>query len=498
MKHILKTKLFYFLLICIAAGVMVTQSPGNLMAIDPKQGVFEHDQPTTRKCVDIKDFNVTYSNNVTSSNANILDLNCHDNTIIHIDIQFDWKQWICFYPSICDYYVQFIIDGVLIGRQKVEKDQSNFTESINMSKFGYLDELAKGSKNLTVKVISQCGQISNVLAQQSLPIQIINSAELSSSFYTTTQWIKDRIAIICDKTQKAFCCAKEPSCACIIFKRENIDQKFKETIDGKNFQSFSLKMDVKGDMYGVGAGGGISTQYEWTNTVNAGFRYNYKTTILAENKLCPEPGESFYPMWKYEEACYQEVVVQANCDGEGKIISRGAEFCLPKLDAAGNLFLLPYNSKECAATIAEDCKKPRPSAIFASNSGFFRNNCTGNLTVTDLGEGVDPATTQVWWTDQNGTMYAGPNHTNVPIGTYTLHIKNECCDYWTKQYRVCDNPVDGPWIKQGEQYCKEVTCGGCSYTECVTPDRVEDEFDQNQKKCIKEYYHQNQLLGTTL
>jgi hypothetical protein len=31
----------------------------------------------------------------------------------------------------------------------------------------------------------------------------------------------------------------------------------------------------------------------------------------------------------------------------------------------------------------------------------------------------------------------------------------------------------------------------------VTPDRIEDKFDQNLKKCIKEYYYQDQLLGTT-
>lgn len=131
---------------------------------------------------------------------------------------------------------------------------------------------------------------------------------------------------------------------------------------------------------------------------------------------------------------------------------------------------------------------------------YNRLSCTGSIDL-DLEEQDELI---IAWTDENGKLIDSPNGdlSNVPLGQYTVTISNKCCDVYTETFYLCDDVNKSDYTQKPDgQWCRTVTCygEGCNeeYTECVTPDRIDDEFDQNQKKCIKKYYHNNVLLGTT-
>jgi hypothetical protein len=131
---------------------------------------------------------------------------------------------------------------------------------------------------------------------------------------------------------------------------------------------------------------------------------------------------------------------------------------------------------------------------------FNRMACTGSLVL----EVENQEDLYISWTNEDGEVMESPdgNLSGVPLGQYTVTISNQCCEVVTKTYYLCESTTESSYSQSfNDQWCRTVTCygEGCNevYTECVTPDRIEDKFDQNQKKCIREYYYNNEILGTT-
>lgn len=108
------------------------------------------------------------------------------------------------------------------------------------------------------------------------------------------------------------------------------------------------------------------------------------------------------------------------------------------------------------------------------------------------------------WTDDVGQPIGSDdgNLKNVPLGKYTLNVSNNCCAVLTKTFTLCASIHPSEFIENfNGEWCRTISCFGQNcierYQECFTPDYTQNIFDQNQKKCIKEYYYNNQLLGTT-
>jgi hypothetical protein len=131
-------------------------------------------------------------------------------------------------------------------------------------------------------------------------------------------------------------------------------------------------------------------------------------------------------------------------------------------------------------------------------SEYIESDCLGNFKLESIITDLDTATIQIWWTNTEGVIFKSKDLKNVPYGPYTLHLEDSCCNSYSESYILCPNMGSGQWYKTGNDFCREISCGfQCSFKECVTPDQIEDVFDTHEKKCVKEYYYNFQLLGTT-
>ncbi|MCB0637598.1 MAG: T9SS type A sorting domain-containing protein [Lewinella sp.] len=96
------------------------------------------------------------------------------------------------------------------------------------------------------------------------------------------------------------------------------------------------------------------------------------------------------------------------------------------------------------------------------------------------------------WHGPNDFFAVGSEIADVPYGTYTLEITNECGEQSTHEVVVCPNGTTvGPWTfdEATGQVCRTVTCDGgadCegfSTTECVTPTFGEWTYDGEETLC---------------
>ncbi len=486
--------------------------PGEDIADTPKD-IGIDDVTITPRCVKA-DVEITYENGLENTSANVMDLNCPDNTNINIFADFDWTRY-CF-SAVCDFYFQLYICGVPVKRIDIDKNQSGLDISFNVGKdlfdqFIEQSDLKAKNCDVELRLMSSCIGLPGAFVSGvfKTPIQIINSANIATSYYYVNKIVGHYDGPNNTVTGIKACCCKSEISQCeksnLIVRIEDINERYTQTQSQTTTKNtISINAGLKGS---VSASSGkflngsaeMSGQYNgsisWENSTTDGIKGTFKVTAVNNWELEPYPGSCVTPEFYIIFEKWERQKWEADCiNGDVKIATLSSWDQPEILD--GQLKLYFGGQEEVPG-----CGRGRnisTNTTIKIITSVNRNSCTGSLLLGAINTDLDQQSTQVWWTNENGEVFKELSLTNVPYGKYTIHMEDQCCNYFTETRVLCPNMSNGNWYKKNDQFCKDISCGpDCSFTECVTPDRIEDVFDQNQKKCVKEYYYNNELLGTT-
>lgn len=473
MIHIIKTKLIYTLLLCMAAGFLGAQPPGDPRTFDPKLDEFEEGSTPVVKCLDLV---------FTSNNNSVINLDCPEKSVFNIDVIKN--------NCGCENY------NILIGGNRIKSVKNEGLRNLVFSKNelflwnSFFEET--GLTFLTVEI--ECVKLqydpftgatfSEPIKQRvSHPIQIVKSGQEYTAEIKHS--INQPLENYCPEEivdGPIVCC--NPSAKVVITNGT-------ATILGSSTKSI-LNVQAQLELNGGAATllFPISTNKSWEDyETNETSEIDIKS-ITIDGKELPNGCQQFGIQAYGDIYTYQKFV--ADCGLPDKAIGQPWVIKVPQ---SFELTVCPVD-----ADPASSCPPIKKPVVENRRNIYNRLSCTGSIDL-DLEEQDELI---IAWTDENGKLIDSPNGdlSNVPLGQYTVTISNKCCDVYTETFYLCDNVDKSDYTQKSDgQWCRTVTCygEGCNeeYTECVTPDRVDDEFDQNQKKCIKKYYFNNELLGTT-
>jgi len=504
------------MIFCALVFVMSTNysygQPGEDIADTPKD-IGIDDVFLQASCVKA-DVNITYENGNENTNANVMDINCPNNTNINIQATFDWTRY-CF-SSLCDFHFQLYICGVPVKRIDFDQNQANLEITLNVGKDLFLEfveqsDLKAKNCDVELRLMNTCigmpGSFPSAVFKA--PIQIINSANVATSFYFVDKIVGHMDGPNTTANGIKACCCKPEVSPCeknnLLVRVEDINESYTQSQSQTTTKnSISINAVLKGT---ISASRGkflngsfeVSGQYNgsitWENSTSDGIKETFKIVAVNEWPLEPYAGSCVSPEFYIIFEKWEKQKWEADCINGDVKIETISTWEQPEI-INGQIKLFFGGQTEVSG-----CGRGRnisTNTTVKIITSVNRNSCTGNLELGTINTDLDQQTTQVWWTNENGDIFKELNLNNVPYGKYTIHLEDQCCNYFTETRILCPEMSTGAWYAKGDQFCKDINCGGgCSYTECVTPDRIEDIFDQNQKKCIKEYYYNNELLGTT-
>jgi hypothetical protein len=473
MLYNFKIKIFIWSILTLLITVGYGQPPGDgtPIADTPKDLDLDYVPPTI-KCLELF---------FSSNNHAVINLDCPERTVFNIDILKN--------RCGCQNF------NILIGGIKIKSVWSEELENLSFTKndlfnWTFLNE-ETGQSFLTVEI--ECvntiftpggmGTTTETIRQRiSYPIQLIKSgqeytAEINHSVnqdlgnYCPNEVIDDS-SICCNPDLKI-----------------EIENATTTITNFTSSQTIGLEFSAESNFEAVTMKFPLSGAYSWTISESSETLKTIKNNITIDGSKKPKGCQQLGVKIKGEIYTYQKFVATCNLPdipvGDKWAIRVPRAFELIICDVAPDPF--------------SDCPPIKP--IVDPRRNFFnRLSCTGSL-VLEV-ENLDDL--YISWTNEDGEVMESPdgNLSGVPLGQYTVTISNKCCEVVTKSYYLCESQTESPYTQKfNGDWCRTVTCygEGCNeeYEECVTPDRIEDIFDQNQKKCIKEYYYNNQLLGTT-
>ncbi|MEZ4910720.1 MAG: T9SS type A sorting domain-containing protein [Saprospiraceae bacterium] len=454
----------FIIISCISYAI--GQPPGDGVDLGIYSDI-SHTLPT------IKCFELSFQSN----NHDVINLDCPENTVFNIDVIRN--------TCGCENF-SILIGGKMIKNvSKVELENLTFTKN-DLFNFTYLFE-ETGQTFLTVEIkcvkkISTFEGIEfySISERISHPIQIVKSgqeyaAEIDHAVHQALAQYQPTSV----ENDLSICC--------------NSSKTFKITNDVSKITGSSTNstIEISGSFE---LNGGpvtfqfpLSTNYSWANfTLNQELDIK-EQSITIDGKDNPNGCQQVGYLMKGD--IYEMQKFRAVCN-------------LPDIPI-GNpwLVLVPKYLEMKVFNVPTKIDCPPIDPIVEPRRNFFnRMACTGSL-VLDI-ENQDDL--YISWTDENGQIVesADGNLSNVPLGQYTVTISNQCCDVVTETYYLCESTTESQYEqKSNGEWCRTVTCHGegCdeAFQECVTPDFIDDEYDATLKKCVKKYYYNNELLGTT-
>ncbi|MFT4535545.1 MAG: hypothetical protein ACJA1A_002443 [Saprospiraceae bacterium] len=204
----------------------------------------------------------------------------------------------------------------------------------------------------------------------------------------------------------------------------------------------------------------------------------YVTTVASVLKVTGEAGKckSIRPRYLLKEV-YRETGIIPKCNEEPD---------KPMLEFLGyDVAVVTYSSCVVATCPEEDNFFVM---LNEKKRGDSRENCTGDIQV-DLPPGSEDYALSYEWTGPNGFTSVAMDLTNVPYGTYTVMISDECCNHYQFSYTLCDSKEYGDYKLDGDNLCRTVICAddGCEFEdeECVPATICNS--SQNLDNCVIEY-----------
>lgn len=493
------------------------QPPGDILASDPSL-LDNNEQLPEAKCV-VATVDIAYSSDGGPESANVLDLNCPDKTTIHIAADFDWTQW-CL-SSVCNFYFDLYICGNYVKSIAIDEktDRLQFFFNVGTDLFDrFIDEPLPrlGSCQVELKLIRSCPVITGhgIVVKSQIDayvtdIQIIDSQNLATSYYTADQIVGHYDGPNVKVSGIKACCCKPEISACkknnLMVKIEDVKEKYSQSQSQSTTKNtISINAGIKAVVASPSGiflngsfemAGSYNGSITWENAISQGIKETFKITQVNQWELEPLPESCVVPEYYIIFEKWERQKWEADCIKGDTRIATISTWDQPEI-LDGQIRLYFGGQVEVSGCGGGRSKSKYTKIAFFTT--IHSNSCTGSLTLGDIQSDLDLASTQIWWTNEKSEVFKVLNLENVPYGRYTLHMEDQCCNSYTETRTLCPNETKGVWNKNEDKYCRNIKCGtSCHFTECVSPDRVEDVFDAKLKKCVKEYYYQNELLGTT-
>lgn len=170
----------------------------------------------------------------------------------------------------------------------------------------------------------------------------------------------------------------------------------------------------------------------------------------------------------------------------GTIAPCGEEEDLPIVEFLGyDLYQVTFSS-----CILSTCLDEKTFYVDFSQrtSKSSRNSCIGDI-LAELPPDSEEYNLSYSWTGPNGFTSAEKDLINVPFGTYTLVISDDCCNTYEFTYTLCTNKEYGAYYLDGEKLCRTIKCRdeGCEFEDIECVDAVICNSDQSLDKCTVDF-----------
>lgn len=485
-----------------------------LMGQPPVDGGHEATQSSSweSNCVQASlKINYTSGNDNTNGMAHIVDLNCLKKTNFQINAEFTFDKWNC-WTTGCDYRMELRVCGKTVQTWPLDQEtttsiHTNINATMVSEAFSILDEGKTCEVELVV--IRNCwfDIAEKVEASVKTNVKILNSAKPQYSYYDVDRLIgAGRPIIFEDESIRHCCCADKPctdSEATTVSNVQWVQDYVKE--ESGTTTKHILNIDLR-DVIAVSGkkGAALSSmtpdpyefKIEWITSSIQGVSLNNSVSISQGFDLLAPPGECVHASFAILTHAWATETYKINCDEPDELVNTYNLRDIPNIKR-GQLQIWFAGD---VLSPNEGCRRQKNLPATIVNTTTTINGCRGDIHLGDIEtQDLDLSSTRVWWTNDAGEEFEVIDLIDVPFGTYTLHLEDDCCNSHTETRTLCPNKTVGSWFQNEDQFCREISCGAeCSYEECVTPDNIVTTYIQHSKKCKREYYYNSEKLGEDL
>jgi hypothetical protein len=259
--------------------------------------------------------------------------------------------------------------------------------------------------------------------------------------------------------------------------------------------------NVEGKELSISGKISLGTKYPAGNSsLNLGIEYSEKQyqvsqlvqsmgisrTYHSDDGSCIYPGLKLYykdhEIRQYQVICGEPDILLGVSDTYREIFRVEPTFCTFDFDCNGT-------------------RDPRPVLYFSPVNRLLASPCSADLGIV-LQDPVPGMHYEYEWLGPDGQTYSTHDLTDVPYGKYELTIYDGCCNAYQYTYNVCDQIEYGSWYYENGMYCRTVLCAcedilslrsAIPYTMCILPHRYGEWYlNENTKQCNRHAYWTDQ------